>query len=122
MTTPALPRQTDFCVSIVNSLLLRDFPVLIYPYQDQDHSGAFEMKRFILATATTIALSGLGIANGGSTGAVGNPQDAGQGFRLAMGPTSAAHVPGGSADGPRETSSTCAPSCPRHHKRAKHRH
>jgi hypothetical protein len=82
------------------------------------------MKRLIVAAATVIALCGLAMANApvtGSTIAASDPQGAGPAFKTAMGPTSAPHLPGGAADGPRDTPATCTPPCPRHHKRAKHR-
>ena len=78
------------------------------------------MKRFIVAAVMTIALAGSAVAADTIADRTSPAPIAVDVFKMAMGPTSAAHVPGGAADAPEETSSTCAP-CPRHHKR-KHRH
>jgi hypothetical protein len=117
---------TDFFISIHHQL---SFTSKLFRFglslSEIEITASIGMKRFILAAVTTIALSGLMVANApaiGSTIAASDPQGVGPTFKMAMGPTSAAHVPGGSADGPRDTSSTCAPPCPRQHKRAKHRH
>lgn len=90
------------------------------------------MKRLIVAAAAAIALSGPAMAGDGTTDrdtpdtattiAASGRQDAGPAFKTAMGPTSAPHLPGGAANGPSDTPATCTPPCPRHHKRAKHRH
>jgi len=87
----------------------------------QIHSGAFEMTRFLVAAVTTIALAGSAVAADTIADRTSPAPIAVGVLQMAMGPTSAAHVPGGAADGPKETSSTCAPPCPRHHRR-KHRH
>lgn len=84
------------------------------------------MKVLILATATIVALSNFAIAR--EPIAAKDAQDAGATFlargspkasavQLAMGPTSAPHLPGGTGEG-----SNVSSSKPSGHKKSKHRH
>jgi hypothetical protein len=91
-----------------------------------------EMKSLFLAAAMATMLS-VAVARGGAaaqerleggaTTAADDRQETT--IKLAMGPTSAPHKPGGAVDGPKDLPATCTPSsdrCPHLHRRAKRRH
>jgi hypothetical protein len=93
------------------------------------------MKYLILATAAAVALSSFATATGLSANRdwrdpsskfVGSvQQQAGAAMKLAMGPTSAAHLPGGPVNQSSGANSKClspSDSCPNPHKNAKYRH
>jgi hypothetical protein len=95
-----------------------------------------KMKSLILAGAAAVGLSSFAMAarlsanrdwqDSGSTIVASLPQQAGAAMKLAMGPTSAAHLPGGPVNQSSGTNSKCPPpssdSCPNLRKNAKYRH
>jgi len=93
------------------------------------------MKSLILATAAAIALSSFAMATGhcaardsqayGATIVPSGPQQTATAMKLAMGPTSAARLPGGPVNQSSGANSKCSPPsdpCPNLHKNAKYRH
>jgi len=91
------------------------------------------MKRLFLAAATAVMLATVAVAredvaaqerrHAGATTLAGGRQETT--IKLAMGPTSAPHKPGGAVDGPKDFPAKCTPSsarCPHLHRRAKRRH
>lgn len=91
-----------------------------------------KMRSTLLATAVAVTLSTVAMANASREpldAGVGNvasvPQQTGAARKLAMGPTSAPHLPGGPVTEPGVTASHCSPpsaSCSKLHKNAKYRH
>lgn len=92
------------------------------------------MKYFVLATATAAMLCSFAVTvqcraeqdryDVKMTAATtSRPQNAQAAIKLAMGPTSAAHVPGGTATRSSDAASNCPPSdqCPPPQRKAKHR-
>lgn len=91
------------------------------------------MKWLFLAAATAVMLSSVTAAREGvatqerrhasATTVAGDRQETP--IKLAMGPTSAPHKPGGAVDGSKDSPPQCSPSsdrCPRLHRKAKRRH
>jgi hypothetical protein len=90
------------------------------------------MKYFMLATATAVTLLGPAIADTSFPAPKGDV--AGVKIRagasltaeeIAMGPTSAAHLPGGTGTQPQNPPASCTlppDQCPKQHKRPRHRH
>jgi hypothetical protein len=117
----ALPRHSLFCY-------LRDARIC-------SRRSEHQMKSLILAIAAAIALSSFAMVTGHCAGRdsqasaatiVQNaPQQTGAAMKLAMGPTSAAHLPGGPVNQSSGANSKCSPPsdpCPNLHKNAKYRH
>lgn len=90
------------------------------------------MKYFILAAATAIMLSSCAIADASSPEPIGyetgvkiRASGARTAVEIAMGPTSAAHLPGGTGTQPASPPANCAlppDQCSKQHRRAKRRH
>jgi len=93
------------------------------------------MKSLILAIAAAIALSSFAMATGhcagrdseasGATIVRSGPQQTAAAMKLAMGPTSAPHLPGGPVNQSSGANSKCSPPsnpCPNLHENAKYRH
>ena len=90
------------------------------------------MTCFIVAAATAIMLSGSAVAsartpepNGYQAGVEIPGSGNGTAIEIAMGPTSAAHLPGGTGTQPASPPANCAlppDQCPKRHKRTRRRH